>query len=92
MLVVGAVVITVRVANAALGPVKLSALAALKVTVGLSCEPTGLEVIAASNATDPMKPPLGVTVIVDVFEVVVPGATATAVPEIVKPGGLFPRM
>jgi hypothetical protein len=86
------VVFTVRVANAALGPVKLSALAALNVTVGVSCAPAGPDVIAALNATIPTKPPVGVTVIVDVFEVVAPGAIAMADPEIVKPGGLFPKV
>jgi hypothetical protein len=41
--------------------------------------------MAAVNATLPVKPPLGVTVIVEVFPVVAPGATVTGVPARAKP-------
>jgi hypothetical protein len=37
-------------------------------------------VISAVSTTLPVKPPLGVTVIVDVLPLVAPGATVTAVP------------
>jgi len=43
--------------------------------------PTGLEVIVAVSATLPVNPPLGVSVMVEVFPVVAPGATDTDVPE-----------
>jgi len=43
-------------------------------------------VTAAVNATLPVKPPAGFTVMVEVFPVVAPGATDTAEPLIVKPG------
>ena len=39
----------------------------------------------AVNATLPVKPPAGVTVIVDVFPLVAPETTLTAVPLSVKP-------
>jgi hypothetical protein len=42
--------------------------------------------MAAVIATLPVKPPLGVTVIVEVLPVVAPGATVTAAPPIVKLG------
>jgi hypothetical protein len=44
-------------------------------------------VIEALNATLPVNPPAGVTVIVDVFPVVAPRMTVAVVPEIVIPGG-----
>jgi hypothetical protein len=50
-----------------------------KLKVGGYWAPDGLEVMAAVSATLPMKPPAGVTVIVEVFPVVAPGATVTAV-------------
>jgi hypothetical protein len=63
---VGAVVETVRVAVPALAPVIMTGLVEPKLTVGRSCAPTGLDVTAAVSVTLPVKPPLGVTVIVDV--------------------------
>jgi hypothetical protein len=42
--------------------------------------------MAAVSVTLPVKLPAGVTVIVDVFPVVAPGATETAEPVMVKPG------
>jgi hypothetical protein len=46
-------------------------------------------VIVALKATLPVKPPTGVTVTVEVFAVVAPGAViVTGVSVIVKPGGI----
>src|SRR5208282_1369775 len=56
-----------------------------KLKVGRSCAPLGLEVKAAFSVTVPVKPPAGVTVIVEKFPVIAPGATVTTVPVIVKP-------
>ena len=50
----------------------------------LSARGSGL--MAAVIATLPVKPPLGVTVIIAVLPVVAPGATVTAAPLIVKLG------
>jgi hypothetical protein len=57
-----------------------------KLRVGGYWAPDGLDVTAAVSATLPVKPPLGVTVIVDVFPVVAPAVTVTDVPLIVKAG------
>jgi hypothetical protein len=57
-----------------------------KLKVGWFVAPAGLEVMAAASATLPVKPPAGVTVIVDVFAVVVPAVTVTAAPATVKVG------
>ena len=51
-----------------------------KLKVGGYWAPEGLEVMAAVSVTLPVKSPAGVTVIVEVFAVVAPGATVTAVP------------
>jgi len=58
-----------------------------KLNVGRSWAPDGLDVIAAVSVTLPVKPPLGVTVIVEVLPVVAPGLTDTVVPATVKVGG-----
>ena len=58
-----------------------------KLRVGGATAPAGLEVIAAVRVTLPVNPPAGVMVMVEVFPVVAPGATETAVPLMVKPGG-----
>ena len=79
-----AVVEMVRVALPAVAPVMLTGLVEPKLKVGRSCAPLGLEVTAAVSATLPVKPPAGVTVIVDATAA--PGATVTAVPVIVKLG------
>jgi hypothetical protein len=76
----------VRVALPAAVPVMLTGLVEPKLRVGGFCAPLGLEVTAAVRATLPVKPPLGVTVMVEVFPVVAPAVTVTAVPVIVKPG------
>jgi len=60
-----------------------------KLRVGRYCAPVGLDVIVGDSATAPVKPPAGVTVIVEVFPVVAPGITDTATPLTVKLGGTF---
>ena len=62
----------------------LTGLVAPKLKVGTCWAPLGLEVIVAVSTTLPVKPPLGITVIIDVFPVVSPGAVVTAVPLTVK--------
>ena len=57
-----------------------------KLNVGGYWAPVGLAVTAAVSTTLPVKPPAGVTVMVEVFPVVAPGETVTAVPPIVKLG------
>ena len=64
----------------------LTGLVEPKLNVGGCCAPPGLEVIAAVSGTVPVKPPAGVTVIVEVFPVVAPAATVTGVPVIEKLG------
>jgi hypothetical protein len=70
------VVVIVRVAVAAVGSVKAGRCWALD----------GLEVTAAVSATFPVKPPAGVTVMVELFPMVAPEETVTAVPLTVKAG------
>jgi hypothetical protein len=83
----GAVVEIVSVAVPAVVPLILTGLLEPKLRVGGYWAPDGLPVIAAVSATLPVKPPLGVRVIVEVFPVVAPGRTVTAVPPTVKLGG-----
>ena len=83
---VAAVVVIVSVAVPAEVPVMLTGLVEPKLKVGGYCAPVGLEVTAAVSATLPVKPPVGVTVMAEVFPVVAPGETVTAVPLIVKLG------
>jgi hypothetical protein len=64
----------------------LTGLVEPKLRVGGYCAPDGLEVTEAVNATLPVKPPVGVTVIVDAFAVVAPAVTVTALPVTVKLG------
>ena len=82
---VPAVVEMVRIADLADVPVILNGLVEPKLKVGGSTAPGGLDVITAVKATLPVHPPEGVTVIVEVFPVVL-GATVTAVPLTVKLG------
>jgi hypothetical protein len=84
---VTAVVVMVRVAVPAPAPVMLTGMVEPKLRVGGYCAPVGLDVRAAVSATLPVKPPEGVTVIVEVFPVVEPGETVTAVPLTVNAGG-----
>ena len=83
---VAAVVETVRVAVPAVVPVMLTGVVDPKLKVGGYWAPFGLAVTTAVSATLPVKPPLGVTVIIEVFPVVAPGETVTAVPLTVKLG------
>jgi len=80
------VVKVVKVAVPAGAPVMLTGVVAPKVKVGKFCAPAGLPVSAADNTTLPVKPPMGVTVTVELFPVVAPGITVTAVPLTVKLG------
>jgi len=80
----------VRVATPAGMPVTLTGLVAPKLKVGGFTTPAGLEVMAAVSITSPVKPPEGVTVIVEVFPVDAPGKTVTAVPLITKPFAVNP--
>jgi hypothetical protein len=57
-----------------------------KLNVGGYCAPEGLVAMTAVSATLPVKLPVGVTVMVDVFAVLAPGVTVTVVPVIVKLG------
>ena len=81
-----AVVTTVRVAAPAALPVMLRGLVELKLRVGGSVTPLGLVVRAAVRVTLPVKPPVGVTVIVEVLPVVAPAAMLSGVPVTVKLG------
>lgn len=81
-----AVVTIVRVPVPATLPVMLTGLVELKLKAGGIEAPLGLVVITAIRATLPVKPPVGVMVMVEVLPVVAPGATLTAVPLTVKLG------
>jgi hypothetical protein len=87
-----AVVETVRVAVPAGKPVILTGLVDPKLKVGGYWAPAGLDVMVAVSVTLPVKPPDGVTVMVDVFPVVAPGATETVVPVMLKPAGIAELM
>lgn len=84
-LVVGGVVEMVRVAVRAEEPVMLTELVEPKLNVGRSDAPARLDVMAAVSVTSPVKPPAGVTVMVEVFPDFAPGVTVTAVPVTVNP-------
>jgi len=83
-----AVVTIVRVLAPAALPVMLTGLVELKLKVGGITVPLGLVVRTAVRATLPVKPPVGVTVIVEVLPVVAPGATLTVAPPTVKLGAV----
>jgi hypothetical protein len=83
---VAAVVEMVSVAVPAEVFVMLTGLVEPKLNVGECWAPVGLEVTVAVRATLPVKPPDGVTVIVDAFAVVAPDFTVTAVPLTAKLG------
>ena len=80
------VVMMVRVPTSAALPVMRRGVAELKLKVGGSKAPLGLVVRAAVRATLPVKPPVGVTVIVEILPVVAPGATLTEVELTMKLG------
>ena len=77
-----------RVAVPAAVPVMLTGVVEPKLSMGGYWAPGGLEVTEAVNPTLPVKPPAGVTVIDDVFPLVAPAATLTAVPLSVKLGAV----
>ena len=77
---------TVRVAVPAVAPVMFTGVVEPKLSVGRYCAPAGLVARTAVSATLPVKPPEGVSVRFEVFPVVAPGATETAVPEMAKLG------
>jgi hypothetical protein len=77
----------VRVAVPAGTPVMLTGLVVPKLNVGGFTGFAGLEVMAAVSVTAPVKPPEGVTEMVEVFPVNAPAARLTAEPEIAKLGG-----
>jgi hypothetical protein len=83
---VAEVVVIVRVAVAALVLVMVTGLVEPKLRAGRSTAPVGLAVIFAVKVTFPVKPPLGVTVIVDAFPLVAPGDTDKPAPETVNVG------
>ena len=56
-----------------------------KLCVGRFCASDGLEEIDAVSAMLPVKPPDGVRVIVEVFDVIAPGPTLTLVLLMVEP-------
>jgi hypothetical protein len=79
-----AVVTIVRVAVAAALSPRVRGPVELKLKVGNTVAPLGLVVKAAVRDIPPVKPPVGVTVIVEVFPVVAPATMLTGVPLIVK--------
>ena len=81
-----AVVAMVRVPVTGVLPAIVKGLVELKLNVGGTEAPLGLVVRAAVRVTLPVKPPIGVTVIVEVLPVVAPATMLTAVPLIVKSG------
>ena len=70
----------------ALVPAILNGLVVPKLRVGGCWAFAGPAVTAAVSTMLPVKPPTGVKVVMDVFSVVAPGATETAVPLTVKVG------
>ena len=76
----------VSVAVPAEAVVILTGVVVPKLNVGASEAPAGLVATTAVSATLPVKPPLGVTEIVEVLPVVAPGLIDTAVPVTVKLG------
>jgi hypothetical protein len=80
---VAAVVLIVSVDVPAPAAVMLTGVA-LKLKVGRSVAPEGLVAIAAVRATLPVKPPLGVTVMVVVLPVVAPGGLMVIAPPLVR--------
>jgi hypothetical protein len=76
----------VRTAVLAPAPVMLTGLVVPKLKVGRCWAPAGLAVMLAVSEMLPVKPPPGVIVIVEVFPVVAPDVTVTAVSLSVKLG------
>ena len=87
MAVVGAVVVIVSAAVLLGVPVTVTGLVEPKLKVGTRVAPAGVVVMAAARVTLPVKPPDGVTVMVEVLFALAPAAKSTDVAPIVKPGG-----
>jgi hypothetical protein len=81
-----ATVAIVKVRVPAVLPAIVRGLVELKLKVGAAEAPLGLLVSAAVRVTLPVKPAIGVTVIVEVLPVVAPAPMLTGVPLIVKVG------
>jgi len=78
-------VVMVNVAVPAPVPVMFAGVVEPKLSVGKSIAPTGSDVIAAASETLPVKPPVGVTVMLEVLPLVAPGSRPTGVPVMVNP-------
>jgi hypothetical protein len=85
---VGAEVLTVRVAVWLPAPVIVTGEVAPKLRVGGLTAPAGEEASDADKVTAPVNPAIGLRVIVDVFPVVEPGAMNKFVPLRLIPGGI----
>ena len=81
---VALVVETVRIADPEAAVLRFTGVVEPKLRVGRFTAPVGLPVIAADSATLPVKAPLGVIVIAEVFPVAVPATTVIDVPLTVK--------
>jgi hypothetical protein len=81
------VVETVRTAVVGPDPVIVTGLVDPKLNVGGSWAPEGAEAMSAVRTTVPVKPSVGVMVMVEVLPVVAPGRTAMGVAPTVKEGG-----
>ena len=82
------VVFTVRVIVCAAEPLMVAEAGILHIAGSLAA----MGVIEQLRLITPVNPPEGVKLRVDVFPVVAPGATLTAVPVIEKPGGTGGRL
>ena len=83
---VAAVVEMVSVALPPVVPVMLTGVVPPKLSVGKSCAPAGLEVMAAVSTTLPVNPPEGETEIEALFPVVAPGCRVTLASLTLKAG------
>jgi hypothetical protein len=83
---VAAVVVTVSVAVPTEVPLMLTGLVEPKLKVGKCRAPAGLDVITAVSAMLPVKPFVGVRVMVEVLPLAAPAVIETALPLTVKPG------
>jgi hypothetical protein len=79
--------VIVSVAVAGLVPLMLIGLVEPKVKVGGFTALEGAEVMVALSVTDPVKPPAGVSVTVEVLPVDAPADNDTGLPVMVKLGG-----
>ncbi len=82
-----AVVAMVSVAVPLVAPAIVTGLVVPKLNAGGTTALAGLLVITAVSVTGPVNPPLGVTMMVEVFPVLAPAVTVTPVPLMAKAGG-----